>query len=60
MSAFAFGGYNACDSLNMPPAQRTWNIFWGSRSGHAISPAVFGMPTYLHTRTGGVGLCPAP
>lgn len=44
----------------MPPAQRTWNIFWGSRSGHAISPAVFGMPTYLHTRTGGVGLCPAP
>ena len=59
-SIWNFGASNACTALNMPQSQRNWSIFWGSRSGHLIDPAVFDMPTELHIRSGSIDPCPVP
>lgn len=51
-SSFGFGHYPACDSLQMPHAQRTWGALWGSRCSANLGFAVQDMPTNLGTAAG--------
>lgn len=57
-----FCGYNVCDILVMPDAQRTFSIFWGSKTanvGGTSTPP--NQPTMLSTRYGAnYGTAPCP
>ncbi|NNC89262.1 MAG: fibronectin type III domain-containing protein [Akkermansiaceae bacterium] len=49
---FGYGHYNACTSLNMPHAQRTWSVFWGSRAAANLGFLIPDMPANLGTAAG--------
>lgn len=51
-SGFSYGHYAACNSLQMPHAQRTWSAFWGSRCSANLGFSVQDMPTNLGTAAG--------
>ena len=54
-------GYNACDVLVMPDAQRTFSILWGSRTanvGGTGTPP--NQPSILSTRYGPINWTPCP
>ncbi|MFM1769503.1 MAG: hypothetical protein RJA22_2032 [Verrucomicrobiota bacterium] len=62
MGGVDFCGYNVCDIFVMPDAQRTFSLFWGSKTanvGGTGTPP--NMPTLLHLRYGvnyGSNPCP--
>lgn len=57
-----FCGYNVCDIMVMPDAQRTFSIFWGSKTANAGGTGTPpNMPTMLSTRYGAnYGTSPCP
>lgn len=52
LQSFGFGNFPAGKSLQMPHAQRTWSIFWGSRCSVLLGEPVANMPTILGTAAG--------
>lgn len=51
-SGFGYGFSQACSSLDMPHAQRTWGVFWGSRSAVNLGFPIPDMPSLLGTAAG--------
>ena len=47
-----------CKTLEMPNAQRTFSIFWGSQAANVIKPGV--VPNQPAALTNAFGWCPCP